>query len=65
MPEGLVGLRNDCTVGGGSEAGEASGGVFIYHSLLFYLIAPRSVLTSYHVSCLHFLNGKEGAMAIA
>ena len=29
MPEGLVGLQNDCAVGGGaSEAGEAGGEVF-------------------------------------
>jgi hypothetical protein len=34
MPEGLVGLRNDCTVGGDSEASEAGGEVFTYHSLL-------------------------------
>jgi hypothetical protein len=41
MPEGLVGLRNDCAVGGGSEAGEASGGVFTYHSLLFSNSSPK------------------------
>lgn len=41
MSEGLVGLRNDCTVGGGSEAGEASSGAFIYHSLLFSNSSPK------------------------
>jgi hypothetical protein len=65
MPEGSVGLRNDYAVGGSSEAGEASGGVFTYHSLLF-LVAPRSIFNiPYHVSYPHFLIGKEGARAIA
>ena len=42
MPKGLGGLQNDCAVGGGSEAGEASGGVS--HIIVFYsLIAPRSI----------------------
>jgi hypothetical protein len=41
MPEGLVGLRNDCAVGSDSEAGEASGEVFTYHSLLFSNSSPR------------------------
>jgi hypothetical protein len=41
MPEGSVGLRNDYAVGGGSEAGEASGGAFTYHSLLFSNSSPK------------------------
>jgi hypothetical protein len=41
MPEGSVGLRNNYTVDGGSEAGEANGGVFTYHNLLFSNSSPK------------------------
>ena len=37
MPKGLVGLRNNYAISGGGEASEVR--FFIYHSLLFYLIA--------------------------